>query len=80
MPIRGRGVTCRTTASFSNRPAIRQAVIPAAGISTTAGDLACFYQALLSGGESNGVRVLTPRNDGAPHLTAVSDALLAACR
>ncbi len=35
---------------YVNRPAIRRAVIPSAGVSTTARSLAAFYQALLSGG------------------------------
>jgi CubicO group peptidase (beta-lactamase class C family) len=41
-----------------NRRAARRAVVPAAGISTTARDLARFYQALLQGGELDGVRVV----------------------
>jgi CubicO group peptidase (beta-lactamase class C family) len=49
VPVRGRGTLERTTAYFANRPALRRAVIPAAGISTTARDLARFYQALLAG-------------------------------
>lgn len=43
-----------------NRRAVRQAVVPAAGISTTASQLARFYQMLLRGGELDGVRVLQP--------------------
>jgi len=51
----------------------RRAVIPAAGISTTARDLARFYEMLRRGGELDGVRVLaastvaeatTPSSDG----------------
>ena len=41
-----------------NRRRIRQAVIPAANISTNARTLARFYQMLLRGGELDGVRVL----------------------
>ena len=41
-----------------NRRAIRQAVIPAAGISTTAHQLARFYQMLLQGGQLDATRVL----------------------
>lgn len=41
-----------------NRRKICQAVIPAVSISTTARQLARFYQMLLSGGELDGVRVL----------------------
>lgn len=41
-----------------NRRALRQAVIPAAGVSATAWDMARFYQMLLRGGELDGTRVL----------------------
>ncbi|WP_163509784.1 serine hydrolase domain-containing protein [Fodinicola acaciae] len=41
-----------------NRRGTRRAVIPAAGISTTARDLALFYRMLLNGGEGDGRRVL----------------------
>jgi CubicO group peptidase (beta-lactamase class C family) len=40
-----------------NTSLIRQAVIPAAGLHTPARDLAKFYQAMLNGGELDGVRV-----------------------
>lgn len=43
-----------------NRRRARQAVIPAAGISATARDLALFYQMLLGGGQFVGIRVLQP--------------------
>ena len=46
VPVRGK----RVPAWYVNRPAIRRAVIPSAGLSTTARDLARFYQALLDGG------------------------------
>ncbi|MGW4528941.1 serine hydrolase domain-containing protein [Amycolatopsis sp. NPDC004378] len=49
VPIRGRGLGGPLTARVVNRRAVRRAVIPAAGISTTARDLARFYQALLDG-------------------------------
>jgi CubicO group peptidase (beta-lactamase class C family) len=58
VPIRGRGPAARISQVYVNRRVTRQAVIPAAGISTTARDLARFYQALLRGGELDGVRVL----------------------
>ncbi|MFC1412591.1 serine hydrolase domain-containing protein [Streptacidiphilus sp. N1-12] len=45
---------------FFNRRAVRRAVVPAAGVSSTARDLARFYQMLLRGGELDGVRVLRP--------------------
>ena len=50
----------RAVAVAANRRSFRAAVIPAAGISTTARDLARFYQALFLGGELDGVRVLRP--------------------
>jgi CubicO group peptidase (beta-lactamase class C family) len=60
VPVRGGDVLARLTARFVNRKTLRQATIPAAGVSTTARDLARFYQALLNGGELDGVRVLKP--------------------
>jgi CubicO group peptidase (beta-lactamase class C family) len=57
-----------------NRRRVRQAVIPAANISTSASELARFYHMLLRGGELDGVRVLEratiiearkPSSDGA---------------
>jgi CubicO group peptidase (beta-lactamase class C family) len=41
-----------------NRRAVRQAVIPAASVSSTARDLARLYAALARGGELDGARVL----------------------
>jgi CubicO group peptidase (beta-lactamase class C family) len=58
VPLRGRGPAARVTQVFVNRRTTRQAVIPAAGVSTTARDIARFYEALLRGGELDGVRVL----------------------
>lgn len=49
VPVRGYGWGGPVTARVVNRRAVRRAVIPAAGISTTAHDLARFYQALLDG-------------------------------
>lgn len=60
VPIRGRGPAARVTQVFFNRRAARHAVVPAASVSSTARDLARFYQALLLGGELDGVRVLNP--------------------
>jgi CubicO group peptidase (beta-lactamase class C family) len=60
VPIRGRGLPGVVSAAFVNRRVTREAVIPAAGVSATARDLARFYQALLRGGELDGVRVLRP--------------------
>ncbi len=58
VPIRGRGLAGLVSQAFVNRQQTREAVIPAAGVSATARDLARFYQALLRGGELSGVRVL----------------------
>ena len=56
VPVRAIGRHARLTQYVINRRATRRAVIPAAGISTTALDLARFYQALLDVG--------TPRSAG----------------
>lgn len=58
VPVRGHGGAGRVAQAFINRRSTRQAVIPAAGVSTTARDLARFYQALLCDGELDGVRIL----------------------
>ena len=58
--VTGRGPAELATQLMINRPAVRQAVIPAASVSATAYDLARLYQALLAGGELDGVRVLRP--------------------
>ncbi len=60
VPLRGDGAVGRLTRAVVNRHRTRQAVIPAAGISATARDLARFYQALLQGGELDGARILKP--------------------
>ncbi len=57
--IRGHGPGARLSQRVINRRPFRRAVIPSAGISTTARGLAQFYQALLAGGELNGTRVLS---------------------
>ncbi len=73
VPVRGRGAAELATQLVINRRATRQAVIPAASVSATARDLARLYQALLNGGELDGIRVLraetisgarTPSSDG----------------
>lgn len=43
-----------------NRPRTRQAIMPSAGISATAYDVAVFYQMLLDGGEVGGRRLIKP--------------------
>jgi CubicO group peptidase (beta-lactamase class C family) len=50
VPIRVGGAVGPLVQSVVNSRITRQAVVPAAGISTTARDLAMFYQALLQGG------------------------------
>lgn len=52
-----------------NRPAIRRAVIPSAGISTTARTMAAFYQALLN----DGAGVLTPAAIATARTPSTSD-------
>ena len=58
--ISGEGTAGRLTQVIANRRATREAIIPAAGISATARDVARFYQALLRDGELDGARVLAP--------------------
>jgi CubicO group peptidase (beta-lactamase class C family) len=60
VPVAGRGPAEFASALVVNRAATRQAVVPAASVSSTARDLARLYQALLDGGELDGVRVLRP--------------------
>jgi CubicO group peptidase (beta-lactamase class C family) len=61
VPIAGRGPAQLLTQLVINRPSTRQAVIPAASVSATASGLARVYQALLSGGALDDVRILQPR-------------------
>jgi CubicO group peptidase (beta-lactamase class C family) len=58
VPVRAEHPTELPNELVFNRRKIRQAVIPAVSISTTAYQLARFYQMLLCGGELDGVRVL----------------------
>jgi CubicO group peptidase (beta-lactamase class C family) len=60
VPVRGTDLPAVVTQAIVNRRRTRQAVIPAAGVSATARDVARFYQALLRGGELDGVRILEP--------------------
>jgi CubicO group peptidase (beta-lactamase class C family) len=59
VPVRARGPGAFSRRLVFNRRVMRQAVIPAATVSTTARDLARFYQMLLNGGQLNGVRVIS---------------------
>lgn len=61
VPVRGSNGLGRVVAARVNRPAIRRAVIPSAGLSTTARDLAALYRMLLAGGRVAGRRVLAAR-------------------
>lgn len=58
VPLRVDGPLGPLAAGILNRPATQQAPVPAAGVSTTARDVARFYLMLLRGGELDGVRVL----------------------
>ncbi|MEU6394514.1 serine hydrolase domain-containing protein [Streptomyces sp. NPDC046939] len=58
VPVRVRGTTGPLTELVVNSRRTRAAVIPAAGLSTTARDLARFYAAMLDGGVRDGVRVV----------------------
>ena len=58
VPVRAAHPSQLANQVVSNSRRVRRAVIPAATISTTARQLARFYQMLLRGGELDGVRVL----------------------
>jgi CubicO group peptidase (beta-lactamase class C family) len=58
VPVAGRGPAELVSALVVNTAATRQAVVPAASVSSTGRDLARLYQALLNGGELDGARVL----------------------
>jgi CubicO group peptidase (beta-lactamase class C family) len=58
VPVSGKGPRGKLIAWVVNRRAVRRAVNPSAGISTTAVDLAAFYQMLISGGVARGRRIL----------------------
>jgi CubicO group peptidase (beta-lactamase class C family) len=51
----------RPVRTVVNRPSTRAAIIPSAGLSTTARDMAVFYEMLLNGGlTATGARILSP--------------------
>lgn len=60
VPIAARQPRDRVRTMVFNLRRTRQAVVPAAGISACARDLAVFYQMLLDGGRQGDVRVLEP--------------------
>ena len=64
VPVRGSGTGGLARRLVSNRRDVRQAVVPAATVSSTARDLARFYQMLLRGDELDGVRVLSAATIG----------------
>jgi CubicO group peptidase (beta-lactamase class C family) len=59
VPLVSQGAIQRSTRMTFNRRRVRQAVVPAAGISASAYDLARFYKAMLRGGKRRDVRVLS---------------------
>ncbi|HEX4444536.1 MAG TPA: serine hydrolase domain-containing protein [Galbitalea sp.] len=58
VPLVSRGLVQLGSRFTFNRDAVRSAIIPAAGISAGAHDMARFYKAMLKGGKRQGVRVL----------------------
>jgi CubicO group peptidase (beta-lactamase class C family) len=60
VPVRATGRNARLKEFVFNRRATRRAVIPAAGLSSTARDLARFYQALLDVGTPRSAGLFTP--------------------
>ncbi len=79
VPVSGSGPYGRLAAWVVNRQTVRRSVNPSVGISTTAADLAVFYQMLLDGGVAGGGRILeassieearTPTSDGEFDLCA----------
>lgn len=59
VPVRASGRTGAPAAAFLNRRSVRAAVIPSAGVSSTASDLATFYAALLADLAGTGPGVLS---------------------
>lgn len=59
VPLISRGTLQKSTRMTFNRGTVRRAVVPAAGISASAHDLARFYKAMLRGGKRRDVRVLS---------------------
>ena len=60
VPLRISRIGGRVVQIALNAKKTRSAVIPAGGISTSARDLAIFYQVLVQNGEFNGFRLLQP--------------------
>jgi CubicO group peptidase (beta-lactamase class C family) len=62
VPLRASGPVGPFIQSFVNRRSTRAAVVPSAGISTTARDLAALYQTLLQGGAGPAGQILRPES------------------
>lgn len=60
VPVQSEGLEGLVRTVVFNRRVVRQAVIPAATMASTARDLTRFYQLLVNGGELDGVRVFAP--------------------
>lgn len=60
VPVVARGVSGFVAQTMLNSRSTRRAVIPSAGMSTTARDLATFYFMLLQGGSIHGARIVDP--------------------
>jgi CubicO group peptidase (beta-lactamase class C family) len=58
VPVHGSNPLAAVVAARVNRPAVRRAVIPSAGLSSTARDLAGLYRMMLAGGRAGRRRVL----------------------
>ncbi len=58
---RALGVDYRQATEMANDPRFLTAVVPSANIVTTANELSRFYQLLLDGGATDGVRIFDPR-------------------
>ena len=61
VPLQAAGPAASATAAWVNRPVVRSAVVPAAGLSATTSEVARFMLALARGGELDGARVLSAR-------------------
>lgn len=72
VPVKGRGRYGRAAGWIVNRRSIRQSVNPSAGLSTTAADLALFYQMLVDGGVANDRRLLSAASLDAMRLPTSS--------
>lgn len=59
------GLASYVRSAYFNRPAVREAVVPAATVTATAADVARLYRMMLLGGTIDGIRVLRPETVGA---------------